>query len=1053
MRVKCTPESPEAWAYRITKTVSLSGFILNSPLSLILFFLSISLLLHKTVSDTLSRMPITTLAIQGMTCGACSSSITNQLTALPGVNTAAVSLITEEARVEHASSISPESLQEAIEDCGFDAQVLQSRDTPLSPDATASTSTSDNDQIVETLISVKGMTCGACTSSVTSVLEELPGVVSASVSLITEQASVKHENSVNTNTLIDAIEDCGFDASFVQRKQEDHTPLMENTTFDVNTLARIDELESVDGILSTAVEGPGSLSIKYDPSVLGVRDLIKVMASIEIHATPENIVSVTSQMDSLNKLKEIQFWKWNFIKTTIVGLPLFLIHHLLETIGIHLSLHLWHGIFLESIVELILGTYIQFTVGVFFWRNAKNSFKHGSGTMDTLVCISTNISYYFSILIMVISFANNKQSMPPHTLFETAVLLMNFVSLGKWLESKAKSETSASLSKLISLTSDSCTIVENPTAFDAEKGVVSGNLITIPINYLQVHDIVDIKPGEKIPADGVIIHGESEVDESLLTGESLPIAKHKNDKVIGGSINGIGHIFVKVLTTSENSQLANIIKLVKSAQMNRAPIQSYADFIASIFVPAILILSVFTFVCWIIICNTVKTPPPVFNDMNGKLFVCLQIAISVIVVACPCALGLAAPTAIMVGTGVGASHGVLIKGGDVLEAANDLDVVLFDKTGTLTVGEMVVRNCKVLGQIPRDTVLAVAGCLETMSEHPVARAIVEYTQKQVGIENFDGAVENFEAEVGKGISATINFKGKNYKVQVGNLKMFTEEFLQTDTVFTSLKIESDCTVAHIVIDGAYQGFMELQDVVKEDSQNVISFLRSQGLDVAMVTGDTQRSANRIAKQVNIPLRNVYADVSPQGKEQLVKDFQSRGMKVAFVGDGINDSPALATADVGIAISSGTDIALEAADIVLLNNETTIQGVSSALSLASRTLNKIKWNFFWSSVYNLTMVPLAMGVLIPWGIQLSPLVAGLSMAFSSVSVVLSSLWLKRWTPPNLDSVSLNDDITNEVDIESGERKKWSLTSSVRNVLRTKKTNSSDIELQSGLLRSA
>jgi Cu+-exporting ATPase len=979
----------------------------------------------------------TRLKVTGMTCSNCTQAITKAIQPLQGVSKFDISLITEEAVVDHNDSITAAQLKEEIEDCGFDAEVIETADF-------------SHDEIVETVISVKGMTCGACTSSVTNVLNDLSGVVGASVSLLTEQALVKHYKSLGANELCEAIEDCGFDAKVLETLDSKQSPLMETTNFEVDNVEGFEALNACHGVISTLLIGDGCLAIKYDSNVTGVRDLIASMREININATPQKVVDVGSQLETLKKLKEISFWKWNFIKTAVVGFPMFIVHHVLSVFGIKISLHLFHGLYLQSVIELVLSTYIQFTVGLFFWRNAISSFKHGSGTMDTLVCISTNISYYFSIFTMVLCFINNSTKMAPHTLFETAVLLMNFVSLGKWLESKAKSETSTALSKLISLTSAECTIVDDVNTFDPATGV-SGTTVIIPIDYLQVNDIVDIKPGERIPADGIIVHGASEIDESLFTGESLPIPKHINDKVIGGSINGVGHIFVKVATTSENSQLAKIIKLVKTAQMNRAPIQSYADYIASIFVPTIVVLSLLTFFSWLILCHTLTNPPAVFNDANGETYICLKIAISVIVVACPCALGLAAPTGIMVGTGVGASNGILIKGGDILEIANDIDVILFDKTGTLTLGEMIVKEAHILGDMDTEIVMQIIGSTESKSEHPIGVAITHQAKFMLGVDNFEAAVEDFEVQVGKGLVGNVTFKGNKYNVEVGNLKMFSDEFLKSDPVFSQLMIDSDNTLAHIVINGQYQGYLELQDMVKKDSKAVISYFKSQGYEVAMVTGDSQKAANKIASQVGIPMRNVYAEISPYGKEQLVRDFQSRDLTVAFVGDGINDSPALATSDLGIAIASGSDIAIEAADIVILKNEAKLSGVSSALSIAVKTFNKIKWNFFWSSVYNLTMVPLAMGVLIPWGIQMSPLVAGMSMALSSVSVVINSLFLKRWTAPDISQYELMDD-DEDFDVESGQKrsKKWNLGKSIKGMLNSNKKKEQDIELQEGLL---
>lgn len=992
----------------------------------------------------------TKLSVKGMTCGACTSAIQSIVEPKEGVDKFDISLITEEAVVKHNESIKPNDLKEWIEDAGFDAEILESREISNIP-ANNKTNAQSFLDMAETTVSIKGMTCGACTSSVTNILNDIEGVVSAEVSLVTEEAVVKHFKTLDPIVIKDAIDDCGFEAEITETiTQSDQSPLVETTKFTLDLdLGEIEDFEErisqFKGYISSNMLSSTIMALTYDSSKTGVRFLVRDFQNIGILANPQNVIDATSQISSLNKVKEIEFWKKSFISSFLIGVPMFVVNNVLPASDVDSSWHIFHGLYMESLIEWGLASYIQFGVGKFFYINAYNSMKHGSGTMDTLICISTTISYFFSVLTIAIAFFRGDETHPPQTLFETAVLLVNFVSLGKWLENRAKSETSSSLSKLINLTSTECTIVKDPENFDLSSTI---DLIKIPINYLQIHDILEIKAGEKIPSDGFIISGESEVDESLLTGESLPIFKKENDRVIGGSINGVGHLFVRVTSTSENSQFSKIIKLVKAAQMNKAPIQSYADYVAGIFVPTIITLSILTFICWIIICTVVPNPPAVFNNVNGKLYICLKIAISVIVVACPCALGLAAPTAVMVGTGVGASNGVLIKGGEVLESANNIDVLLFDKTGTLTIGSMFVSGVHVIGDWTEDLVLELAGAVEAQSEHPIGVAIAKYATEQLG--SLKTVIESLEVKIGKGIIAKVILNGQKYDIAIGNLKVFSDEFLKTNA--DRLKIDSDTTVSHISINDQYVGYLEIQDGLKNDTVNVIGYLKTQGYETAMVTGDHTKAANKIASQVGIPYNNVYAEISPYGKEQLVRDFQSRGLRVAFIGDGINDSPALAQSDLGIAIASGTDIALEAADIVILNNEFKLSGISAALSISNSTLNRIKWNLFWSCVYNMTMLPVAMGILIPWGIQLSPLTAGAAMAFSSVSVVLSSLFLKRWRAPDVSGYGKLDS-GYDYDLENNDvkRSKWDLKKSVKRMIGGKKKDLGDIELQAGLLQ--
>ncbi|KAH3686286.1 hypothetical protein WICPIJ_002735 [Wickerhamomyces pijperi] len=942
----------------------------------------------RLISTTYKKIMKTRIKIGGMTCGACSSSITANVLKMNGVAACDVSLITEEAEVEHnALVVTKDQIMETIEDSGFDAELISSEQA---------SDDDDGDAVIETILDVKGMTCGACTSSIESTVGSNDKVVAIQVSLITEQAIVKHHQSLTSESIKEIIDDCGFDSTIIEVNDNSGPAQFNKDTYSENITLLIDvgddyNMSDLNGLLG--LEGVNSfelvndfeLLVSYNPYRRGIRSIIAFLDQINVHVT---VKEVSLFNENLSKLQEIEHWKWNFIITGIIGGPMFVLNHFFPQYDWDLG----HGIFLKSVIELIWTTYIQLTIGSKFYENARNSLKHGSGTMDLLIFISTNIAYYFSILTILLNIWRSKE-MAPHTLFETSILLINFVSLGKYFETRAKSQTSFALSNLMNLTSSTCSVLDSPEQWNKPNATFS----QLAINLIQINDIVEIKPGEKIPADGIIVKGHSEVDESLLTGESIPLAKSVNDKVVGGSINGIGHLLVKVQTTSQNSQLSKIIKVVKSAQLNKAPIQSFADFIASIFVPTVITLSLITFICWLIICHVMKTPPEIFQH-GDKVFVCLKIAISVIVVACPCALGLAAPTAVMVGTGVGASNGVLIKGGDVLEKSNELDVLLFDKTGTLTLGEMKVDDYHITGETPEldtETILKFVGKVESRSEHPIGKAITSFVQqtKELTLDHIE--VVDFEVKIGEGLVGSLRWNSKTYKVEIGNAKLFHSKGDSFKPV-----VNSSNTLAYIYINDTYHGHLELQDVLKPDSIAVVEYLQSQmELDICICTGDSYKVAHHIAEQIGIPYENVYAEVSPYGKKELVERFQKEGLRVGFVGDGINDSPALAAADLGIALASkGTDIAIEAADIVVINNE--LKGVVDAISIADQTLRRIKWNFFWSTVYNMTMLPLAMGVLIPWGIELTPLEAGSSMAFSSVSVVVNSLLLKNWKSPDL-----------------------------------------------------
>lgn len=951
--------------------------------------------LQSSISTTVKKMR-TKIKIGGMTCGACSSSITSNVTKLHGVMSCAVSLITEEADIEHdANLITKEKLMEVIEDSGFDAEMISSMEEASSDHG--------DESVIETILDVKGMTCGACTSSIETNVSSNNKVISIHVSLITEQAIVKHYQTLSSNAVKEIIEDSGFEATIVEvndsSQMKEHVNkddylesiklLVTSDSFDVNELSSILGLHGVksyDWNNSTR-----EIQLTYNPYQQGIRSIIQFCEQhLQINVSVKEL-SIFNE--NLNKLHETEAWKWNFIITGVIGVPMFILDHIFPEVDIPLG----HGIFLKSIIELLLTIFIQFSnIGMKFYVNAKNSLKHGSGTMDLLVFISTSIAFYFSILTILLNIYRAKP-MAPHTLFETSILLINFVSLGKYFETKAKSQTSFALSNLMNLASSTCSILNKET----------NSFIQLPINLLQIDDIVEIKPGEKIPADGIITEGHSEVDESLLTGESIPITKTINDSVVGGSINGIGHLLIQVQSTSQNSQLSKIIKVVKKAQLNKAPIQSFADFVASIFVvPTVLLLSLATFICWLILCHVLSNPPEIFKH-GDKIFTCLSIAISVTVVACPCALGLAAPTAVMVGTGVGAKNGVLIKGGEVLENANALDVLLFDKTGTLTLGQMKMEDWDIIGEtsdLDTETILKIVGKVESKSEHPIGRAIAQFVTETQGLDFGDISLVDFQVKIGEGLIAMVECQSIQYKVEIGNAKLF--QLSKPD--FRPVTNSSSNTLSYIYINDKYHGHLELQDQLKPDSISVIQYLQTHypELQIAMVTGDSAKVGHNIGTQLSIPSESIYAEISPYGKKQIIEQFQQQGFKVGFVGDGINDSPALAAADLGIALNSsttkgGTDIALEAADIVIITQNQELKGVVNALSISQMTLKRIKWNFFWSTVYNFVMLPLAMGVLIPWGIQLNPLVAGLSMAFSSVSVVGSSLLLKNWKSPELD----------------------------------------------------
>ncbi|AQW20759.1 copper-translocating P-type ATPase [Lentilactobacillus curieae] len=580
-----------------------------------------------------------------------------------------------------------------------------------------------------------------------------------------------------------------------------------------------------------------------------------------------------------------------------------------------------------------------------FLQSAWASFKKHHSNMDTLVAIGTATAYFYSIYAMI--------SGQP-VFFESATFVTTFVLLGQVFEERMRNNASNAVEKLVNL-----------QAKDAEV-LRDGKYVKLPLSEIQVGDVIRVKPGQKIAVDGTIADGTSTIDESMVTGESMPVTKQAGDSVIGSTINNTGTFTFEASKVGEDTMLAQIVEMVKKAQNSHAPIQNLTDKISDIFVPIVLILAIVTFLVWYVFIGATVA--------NALIF-----AVSVVVIACPCALGLATPTALMVGTGRGAKMGILIKNGEVLEEVNDVKTVVFDKTGTITVGKPEVTD--VIGDT--DQVLSLAAALEESSEHPLATAIMnEAADKAITAE----AATNFEAIRGEGVKATV--AGKS--VMVGNDKLIGRVSMTKELETKAHQLQNEAkTVVYVAADDQIIGLIAIQDTPKETSKAAIAELKAKGLETVMLTGDNERVAKAIADQVGID--KVIADVLPGDKADHVKQLQADG-KVAFVGDGINDAPALSTADVGIAMGSGTDIAIESGGIVLVKND--LRDVAKALELSRKTFNRIKLNLFWAFIYNVLGIPVAAGIFYFIGMTLSPELAGLAMAFSSLSVVTSSVLLNK-----------------------------------------------------------
>lgn len=690
-------------------------------------------------------------------------------------------------------------------------------------------------------------------------------------------------------------------------------------------------------------------TVSYDPKEIDVENIIKSVFDAGYAATIPNEENTSEEQKEKDKtLKKLK------IKTLVSAL-----------LSAPLVLAMFAGIFKISslmflhnpILQLILATPVQFWIGARFYRGAWKSIRAGSPGMDVLVALGTSSAYFFSIFNGF--FAGRLGVEATGLYFEASAIIITLVLLGKFLESNAKGKTSEAIKKLMGL---------QPKTARVER---DGQVVEIPISDVIPGDLVYIKPGDRIPVDGVIVTGNTAVDESMITGESMPVEKQIGDKLVSGTINSYGSVQFKAEHVGRDSVLSRIISIVEEAQGSKAPIQKLADKVAAVFVPVVLVIAVVTFIIWWLIL--------------GSLTSAIVSSVAVLVIACPCALGLATPTAIMVGTGVGAQRGILIKNGEILQSAGKLTAVVLDKTGTITLGKPELQELIPLMADPSDSdrndLLIIAASLEDNSEHPLARAVVQASEDQrLSL----STVENFKAVPGKGITAV--FSGKSYFIG-------TEKYL-SDNNISSLsyrekksELENQGNTVVVLADASEAlALITIADSIKETSREGVELLKTMGLDVYMITGDNQRTAHAIAAKAGI--NNVLAEVLPEGKAAEVQKLQQMGKVVAMIGDGVNDAPALATADTGIAMGQGSDIAMESSDITLMRGD--LREIAAAIQLSRKTMGKIKQNLFWAFFYNAIGIPFAaMGFL-------NPIIAGAAMAFSSVSVVSNSLSLKNFT---------------------------------------------------------
>ncbi|OLN22454.1 copper-translocating P-type ATPase [Domibacillus antri] len=801
-----------------------------------------------------------------------------------------------------------------------------------------------NNSSKETNLQISGMTCAACATRIEKGLNKMDGVENASVNLALEKSKVTYDPAkTNEEEIQKKIEDLGY--GVVTEKKEF---LISGMTC-AACAARIEKgLNKLEGVTTANVNlALERASVEYNPSALSQADVIKKVESLGYGAV---LKEEDAQEEMDYRQKELEKQTGKFIFSAILSLPLLwaMVGHFEFTS----SLYVPH-MFMNPWVQLALATPVQFIIGKQFYTGAFKALKNKSANMDVLVALGTSAAYFYSLYLSFESIGQNAHMVELY--YETSAILITLIILGKLFEAKAKGRSSEAIKKLMGLQAKTAIVERN------------GQEMEIPLEKVVAGDILHVKPGEKIPVDGVITEGQSAIDESMLTGESIPADKRAGDEVIGATINKNGFLKMRAVKVGRETALSQIIKVVEEAQGSKAPIQRLADQISGIFVPIVVAIAVVTFLIWFL-----WVDPGNFGEALEKL-------IAVLVIACPCALGLATPTSIMAGSGRAAEYGVLFKGGEHLETAHQITSVVLDKTGTITNGTPELTDVILNESIDQEEFLTLVGSAERQSEHPLAKAIVEGI-KDRGISLKEAG--QFEAIPGFGIKAVVEEK----ELLIGTRKLMEQHHVSIHGAHEKMsEMETDGKTAMLVaVNGRYAGIIAVADTIKETSKAAIERLKEMGLEVIMITGDNKQTAQSIAVQVGVD--HVIAEVLPEGKAEEVKKLQEQGKKVAMVGDGINDAPALATADIGMAIGTGTDVALEAADITLIRGD--LNSIADAIFMSKLTIRNVKQNLFWAFGYNTLGIPVAaLGFLAPW-------LAGAAMAFSSVSVVLNALRLQK-----------------------------------------------------------
>ncbi|KAJ0049581.1 hypothetical protein Pint_15186 [Pistacia integerrima] len=921
-------------------------------------------------------------SVMGMTCSACAGSVEKAVKRLPGIHEAVVDVLNNRAQVLfYPSYVNEETIRETIEDVGFEATLIQ--------DETNEKAT----QVCR--IRINGMTCTSCSSTIEQALQAIHGVLKAQVALATEEAEIHYDPKVvSHNQLMEVIEDTGFEAILISTGEDmNKIHLQVDGVRTHNSMRMIgNSLQALPGVQGIDMDPElHKISLSYKSDMTGPRNFINVIESTGSGRFKAKIFPEGGGGRETHKREEIKQYYRSFMWSLVFTIPVFLTSMIFMYIpGIKhgLDTKIVNMLTIGEMLRWVLATPVQFIIGRRFYTGSYKALRHGSANMDVLIALGTNAAYFYSVYTVLR--AATSPDFEGTDFFETSSMLISFILLGKFLEVLAKGKTSEAIAKLMDLAPETATLL----TLDDEGNVI--NEEEIDSRLIQKNDVIKIIPGAKVASDGYVLWGQSHVNESMITGEARPVAKRKGDLVIGGTLNENGVLHIKATRVGSESSLSQIVRLVESAQMAKAPVQKFADRISKYFVPTVIILSFSTWLAWFLAGKFNGYPESWIPSSMDSFQLALQFGISVMVIACPCALGLATPTAVMVGTGVGASQGVLIKGGQALESAHKVNCIVFDKTGTLTVGKPVVVNTKLLKNMVLRDFYELVAATEANSEHPLAKAIVEYAKKfREDEENpIWREAQDFVSITGHGVKAIV----RNREIIVGNKSLMLDLKISIPIDAEEMLTETEemaQTGILVSIDGELTGVLAISDPLKPGAYEAISILKSMDVKSIMVTGDNWGTARSIANEVGI--ETVIAEAKPDEKAEKVKEFQASGYTVAMVGDGINDSPALVAADVGMAIGAGTDIAIEAADIVLMKSN--LEDVITAIDLSRKTFSRIRLNYIWALGYNLLGIPIAAGALFPSiRFRLPPWIAGAAMAASSVSVVCCSLLLKYYKRP-------------------------------------------------------